>query len=143
MCKPLILLFPASGRAHACVTGSSPVPLGRICFPIDHDRNKLNNREQSETNRNDEILCVIIYPNIYECVSDYTKIHHDRLCTFYGHYANEARKMRINDQNENSFEKYANRSKYYNGLYQILFNRNDNRVDGFQIVRDCSLLSLS
>ena len=31
------------------------------------------------------------YPNIYECVSDYMKIDHDRFWTSYGHFANEAR----------------------------------------------------
>ena len=25
-----------------------------------------------------KIQCVTIFPNIYECVSDYMKIHHDR-----------------------------------------------------------------
>ena len=34
---------------------------------------------------------VTIYSNIYECVSDYMKIHHDRFLTFYGHFVNEAR----------------------------------------------------
>ena len=45
------------------------------------DRDIISNREQySETNRNYEnAKCEYIYPNIYECVSDYMKIHHDRL----------------------------------------------------------------
>ena len=30
-----------------------------------------------------KMQCVTIYPNIYECVSDYMKIHHDRFWTFY------------------------------------------------------------
>ena len=47
-------------------------------FPIVDDIDKFSNREQSDTNRNDKMQCVTIYPNIYECVSDYMKIHHDR-----------------------------------------------------------------
>ena len=35
--------------------------------------------------------CVTIYPNIYECVSDYMKIYHDHFWTFYGHFPNEVR----------------------------------------------------
>ena len=38
---------------------------------------------------------VTIYPNIYKCVSDYMNICHDRFWTFYGHFANEPRKLRI------------------------------------------------
>ena len=34
---------------------------------------------------------VIIYPNIYACVSDDVKTHHDRFRTFYGHFTNKAR----------------------------------------------------
>ena len=29
-----------------------------------------------------KMQCVTIYPNIYECVFDYMKIHHDRFWTF-------------------------------------------------------------
>ena len=32
----------------------APVPLGRMFFPIAHDRDKFRNLKQSETNRNDE-----------------------------------------------------------------------------------------
>ena len=39
--------------------------------------------------------CVTIYPNIYECASDYKKIYYDRFRTFYGHFANEALKILI------------------------------------------------
>ena len=42
-----------------------------------------------------KMQCVTMYPNIYECVSD-MMIRHDRFWTFYGHFANEARKLRIN-----------------------------------------------
>ena len=37
-----------------------------------------------------QMQCVIIHPNIYECVSDYMKIYHDRFWKFYGHFANVA-----------------------------------------------------
>ena len=41
------------------------VPLGRICFPIIHDRDKFSNREQSEPNRNDgNALCDYLYEYI-------------------------------------------------------------------------------
>ena len=38
-----------------------------------------------------EIQCVTIYPNIYESVSDYMKIHRDRFPTVCCHFANEGR----------------------------------------------------
>ena len=38
-----------------------------------------------------KMQCVNTFPNIYECVSDYMKIHHDRFRAFYGNFANEAR----------------------------------------------------
>ena len=34
--------------------------------PIVHDRDQISYREQSETNRNDDMQCVTIYLNIYE-----------------------------------------------------------------------------
>ena len=40
---------------------------------------------------------VTIYPDIYECVSDYMKIYHDRFWTFYGQFAKKARQSGINE----------------------------------------------
>ena len=38
-----------------------------------------------------KIQFLTIYPNVYECVSDYMKIHHGRFWIFYGHLANKSR----------------------------------------------------
>ena len=38
-----------------------------------------------------KMQCVTIYPSIYEWVSVYMKIHHDRFWTLYRHFANVAR----------------------------------------------------
>ena len=79
--------FPGNLR----VATKTPVRLGRIFFPIDHHRGIFCNREQSDTNRNDENA---VYDYLSEClqrVSKYMKIHHDRFCIFYGHFANESR----------------------------------------------------
>ena len=63
----------------------APVPLGRTFF-------RLFTREIKSTIANNlkpigmmKTQSVTIYPNIYECVSDYMKIHHDRFLTFYEH----------------------------------------------------------
>ena len=41
-------------KSDSLVISLALVPLGRIFFPIVHDRDKFSNREQSETNRYDE-----------------------------------------------------------------------------------------
>ena len=67
------------------------VPLGRICFrlfTIEINSAIANNLKPIGLM---EMQCVTIYSNIYECVSDYMKNHHDRFLTFYGHFMNEAR----------------------------------------------------
>ena len=44
------------------------VPLGRIFFPIVHDRAKFSHREQSKTNRNDEnAMCACLSKYIRMC----------------------------------------------------------------------------
>ena len=53
----------------------APVPLGRTCSPIVHDRDKFSNLKPIGMMK---MNYVTIYPNIYECVSDYLKIHPDR-----------------------------------------------------------------
>ena len=55
----------------------APVPLYRILFfPIAHDRDAIaNNLKQIGMMI---MQCMSIYPNIYERVSDYMKIHHKR-----------------------------------------------------------------
>ena len=69
-------------------SSKAPVPLGQIFFQIYQNRDKFSNREQSKTNRNNENARTI-YPNIYNYVSDYMKIHHDHFRTFYGQFANK------------------------------------------------------
>ena len=55
----------------------APVPLGRIFFPIVHDRDKFNNREQSETNRNYEnAICDYLSDHLRMCSRLYED--HDR-----------------------------------------------------------------
>ena len=60
---------------------------------------------------------VIIYPNIYECVSEYMKIYHDRFWTFYGHVANEARQLKINKTKWKQFPR--NRQIVQNIIWMI------------------------
>ena len=38
-----------------------------------------------------KLQSVTIYPKVYERVSDFMEVYHDRFLTFYGHFANEAR----------------------------------------------------
>ena len=58
----------------------APVPLGRIPPPprFVYDRDKFSNHEQSETNKKMKMQCEAVYPNSYECVSDYMENHHNR-----------------------------------------------------------------
>ena len=56
-------------RGPICIDATNaPVPLGRISFPIVHDRDKFSNREQSETNRNDEnVMCDYLSEYLRKC----------------------------------------------------------------------------
>ena len=84
---------------------------------------------------------VTIYPNIYEYVSDYMKIHHDRFRTFCEHFANEVRWLRINKTKWEQFLTKTHIVHMY-GWYRFLFDRNDYHADRFQIVHDCSISSI-
>ena len=62
------------------------IPLGRIFFPIAYDSRWIVINSAIANNpkpiRMMKMKSVTIYPNIYECVSDYMKIHYDRFGTF-------------------------------------------------------------
>ena len=64
-------------------------PVTPNIFPIVHERDRFNNREQSETNRNDEnAMCYYLSEYLRKC---YMKNHFDHFWTFFVHFAIEAR----------------------------------------------------
>ena len=64
-----------------------------------------------------KMQCVTIYPNIYECVPDFMKIHHERFWTFYGYFSNEARELRSNKTQLEQFPR--NTLIFQNSIWMI------------------------
>ena len=70
-------------KRHCCLSTKkfrtqAPVPVGRIfsqLFTLDINSAIASNLKPIGMM---EMQCVTIIPNIYECVSDYMKINHDR-----------------------------------------------------------------
>ena len=76
-----------------------------------------------------KLQCETVYPNIYECVFDYMKIYHDRFWTF-------ADTLWIyNDKMRTVSEKYVDLCTIDNNLFST-------ETDRFQVVHDCSVVSI-
>ena len=85
----------------------APVPFGRMffrLFTIAINSAIANNLKPIEMMK---MQCETIYPNSYERVSDYMKIHHVLLWTFYGHFANKASWLRIDKTKREQFPRNA------------------------------------
>ena len=93
------------GLVYDDVLGLRPSLTWPNFFPIVHDRDKIINREQSETNQNDEnAMCVYVSEYLRVCF----RLYEDWLRPFlniYGHSAKEAIQLRIR-ANETKWEQF-------------------------------------
>ena len=125
---------------HSTVTELSEMTqlLGRIVY----DR-LLYDRDNSAIANNVKPIgimkkqCETVYPNIYECVSDYMKIVHDRFWTFTDTLQTNEESFGFNMIKWEQFPKNMQIVQNHCTDDNYFFDRNDYRADRFQIVRDC------